>query len=160
MDRCMKKIFEILVVAGPKTSRGASANLNVNERIGQAVCGIMEVLRKTRHLLIGKMRRLILVGFIKKAVQARIVERHGECRQCANCCRLIFRCPFLTSDNLCRIYHSRMRFKACVYFPLDERDTLDVRMSSGYSCGYDFTSHVKGPKIGAHKYGLRGIWTT
>ena len=73
-----------------------------------------------------------------KAVQAALVERQGECLQCANCCRLLLKCPFLSADNLCRIYKSPLRPKACVYFPFGTADLEDVRISGKHICGYKF----------------------
>lgn len=86
----------------------------------------------------GKLRRQFLVRFRPRKVQAVLAERQGECAQCANCCRLLLKCPFLTADNLCRIYGSSLRPKSCVHFPLGRLDLEDVRISSNKPCGYKF----------------------
>ncbi len=92
------------------------------------------------RLLLGKLRRPCLLYFKKRAALEQGAYRHGHCRQCADCCRLLFRCPFLSADNLCMIYQSKVRPRACAYFPIDPRDLQDVMLSSGRSCGYWFTS--------------------
>lgn len=88
----------------------------------------------------GKLRRIYLTTFRRGYVEKSIRERKGECLQCGRCCRLLFRCPFLSRDNRCRIYN-RKRAMSCVTFPIDARDLADV---SGV-CGYYFEDdHHKG----------------
>ncbi len=89
-------------------------------------------------LLYGKLRRLCLAKLAPRTTRSRRRLRHGKCRQCASCCKFIFRCPLLDENNLCRIYHSRFRPLVCRRFPIDRRDVEDVYLSSGRSCGYSF----------------------
>ncbi len=87
-----------------------------------------------QRLLMGKLRRFYLVHFRKTYVLAKLSSRKGNCRQCGVCCGFIFRCPALSCEGLCRVYNT-CRWKACTFFPLDERDLKDVAVSGG-SCGY------------------------
>jgi hypothetical protein len=99
---------------------------------------VISQLKKTGTLLIGKARRLLIVNLKKGFVHKQLDARKGDCRQCANCCRLVHRCIWLTRDNLCLVYHSRIRPKVCARFPLDARDIGDVMLSSGTKCGYHY----------------------
>ncbi len=109
-------------------AKGKEQNLPVKpmETIGS--------LRVAGKLLWGKLRRFYLVHFKEAYVEAKMASRLGSCRQCGVCCRFLFRCPALSSQSLCKVYHT-CRWKACTVFPLDERDLRDVA-SSGGSCGY------------------------
>jgi phosphatidylserine decarboxylase len=78
----------------------------------------------------GKIRRLLLCNFCPDYVTASLDSRTGECRRCGNCCRLLFKCPFLQDGNKCRIYGKRIR--NCSRFPIDSRDSEFI------DCGYDF----------------------
>lgn len=80
----------------------------------------------------GKVRRLYLTTFRPDYVRKQIEKRKGECRQCGSCCRLVFHCFYLTTEDLCRTYSSRC--SVCSTFPIDERDLRDV----GPHCGYSF----------------------
>lgn len=93
---------------------------------------------KALKLLWGKFRRQFLVHCTPSDVNSALAERQGECLQCANCCRLLFKCPFLSIDNLCLIYKSSIRPKSCVFFPINVADLEDVRIDSGQICGYRF----------------------
>jgi hypothetical protein len=95
---------------------------------------------KELKLLWGKLRRQFLVCCKPSGLQTLLAERQGKCLQCANCCRLLFKCPFLSADNLCFIYNSTLRPKSCVHFPLNRADLEDVRIASGIACGYHFVS--------------------
>ena len=86
--------------------------------------------------LAGKIRRFYLVQFRKNYVEAQLKQREGECRQCARCCSLAFRCPLLTRENLCLTY-MKGRPDVCKLFPIDRRDMNDVAISGG-ECGYCF----------------------
>ena len=90
------------------------------------------------QLLWGKLRRYWLCKFHRDYVKRQIALRTGECRQCGTCCDLGFRCPFLKSDDKCRVYYSRLRPKSCIAFPIDERDIQDVKLAAGCECGYSF----------------------
>jgi len=85
-----------------------------------------------RSPLRGKLRRIYLTTFRPGYVREQNKKRKGECRQCGSCCRLVFRCFSLTSENLCRTYSNRC--SVCSTFPIDERDSRDV----GPHCGYYF----------------------
>ncbi|MFW6333623.1 MAG: YkgJ family cysteine cluster protein [Desulfosalsimonas sp.] len=89
-------------------------------------------------LLYGKLRRLCLTTLAPRKTASRMQRRQGNCRQCASCCKFIFRCPMLDENNLCKIYHSRIRPLVCRRFPIDQRDVEDVYLSSGRRCGYRF----------------------
>ena len=95
-------------------------------------------LNKALKLLWGKTRRQFLVCCKPTAVQTVLAERRGECLQCAKCCRLLFKCPFLSAENLCLIYKSTLRPKSCVHFPMSRADLEDLKTSSGHVCGYHF----------------------
>ena len=85
-----------------------------------------------RSPLRGKLRRIYLTTFRPGYVREQIKNRKGECRQCGSCCRLVFLCPHLTSEALCRTYSRRS--DVCCTFPIDKRDLMDV----GPHCGYYF----------------------
>ncbi|MFP4454053.1 MAG: YkgJ family cysteine cluster protein [Desulfobacterales bacterium] len=89
-------------------------------------------------LLVGKLRRLCLTILAPRKTKNRMQRRIGKCRQCASCCKFIFRCPMLDENNLCKIYHSRFRPLVCRKFPIDRRDVEDVYRSAGRRCGYSF----------------------
>ncbi|GBE32873.1 hypothetical protein BMS3Bbin05_01801 [bacterium BMS3Bbin05] len=86
--------------------------------------------------IVGKLRRFYLVHFRKDYVKRQLKLRRGECRQCAQCCSLVFTCPMLTRRKLCRTYR-KWRWKVCTVFPIDRRDIDDVGIS-GVQCGYFF----------------------
>ena len=83
----------------------------------------------------GKVRRFLQANFRLDEAQAALAERHGECNRCGECCRILFRCPFLGADaqgdHLCRIYHKR--FGSCRLYPIQPRDLLEVE-----NCSYSF----------------------
>ena len=86
--------------------------------------------------IIGKIRRFCLIHFKKDYVQSQLKLRRGECRQCARCCSLAFRCPLLTAENLCLTY-MKGRPDVCKLFVIDQRDIDDVAVAGG-QCGYWF----------------------
>ncbi|HDH33825.1 MAG TPA: hypothetical protein ENH18_01915 [Nitrospirae bacterium] len=86
--------------------------------------------------IIGKIRRLCIVHFKKDYIRSQLKLRRGQCRQCARCCSLAFRCPLLTRDNLCLTY-MKGRPDVCKLFPIDRRDIEDVAVFGG-QCGYWF----------------------
>ena len=77
----------------------------------------------------GKVRRFYLVRWHKDYVREKLALRRGECRRCAGCCSIAFRCPHL-KGNVCMIYEKR--YRQCAAFPIDERD-LKYR-----NCGFYF----------------------
>ena len=99
---------------------------------------ILITFKKNRFhiLIIGKTRRLWPVHSKKDYVRSQQRLRRGECRQCAQCCSLAFRCPLLTRENLCLTY-MKGRPDACKHFAIDQRDIDDVAVTGG-QCGYWF----------------------
>jgi uncharacterized cysteine cluster protein YcgN (CxxCxxCC family) len=83
----------------------------------------------------GKIRRFLQVQFRKQQVDAFVAQRQGACNRCGACCKILFRCPFLTEDAegnaKCRIY--AYRFEQCRYYPIQPRDMQEVQ-----SCSYTF----------------------
>ena len=87
----------------------------------------------------GKVRRFLLCHFRPDYVRESISRRHGECRRCGDCCRILFRCPFLKNGNSCTIY--KMRSRACRMFPIDRRDLADVP-----TCAFHFDGGSDAPE--------------
>lgn len=85
----------------------------------------------------GKTRRLVLTNVRQHEAKSRVARRQGECKRCGECCRILFRCPFLTTDDKgqhrCRIYDRR--FNSCRFFPVQAEDLLEVT-----NCGFSFAS--------------------
>ena len=86
----------------------------------------------------GVVRRLYLNRFKQAYVRNQISIREGECYQCGQCCKLVFRCPFLNKAGRCLIYH-KGRPMQCRTFPIDGRDLEEV----DGKCGYLFMEEVK-----------------
>lgn len=78
----------------------------------------------------GKLRRFYLSHFRSCYVRMMKEKRRGSCRQCASCCEVMFKCPYI-EGNVCKIYKDR--FKQCVDFPIDERDLIFRKKTCGYS---------------------------
>jgi hypothetical protein len=89
----------------------------------------------------GKVRRFLQVQFRKDQVDGFIAHRQGECNRCGDCCKILFRCPFLTKDTegnaMCRIY--AYRFEQCRYYPIQPHDMHEVP-----SCSYTFAQRAEG----------------
>jgi hypothetical protein len=85
----------------------------------------------------GKARRLVLTNVMRNETKNRVASRQGECKRCGECCKILFRCPFLTTDAegqyTCRIYEKR--FNSCRFFPVQSEDLMEVP-----GCGYSFVS--------------------
>ncbi|OFZ78676.1 MAG: hypothetical protein A2583_07175 [Bdellovibrionales bacterium RIFOXYD1_FULL_53_11] len=97
-------------------------------KLGDRQSSFGKVLRKYRRLYYGT--------FSTKAVEKSInTEREGECLRCGRCCKLLFRCPLLTTgaDGLpsCRLY-GVIRIANCKMYPFDHKD------SEVEGCGYRF----------------------
>ena len=90
--------------------------------------------------LIGKLRRFYLVHFRKKYVQKQLALRDGKCRQCSQCCVLLFVCPVMTQEGRCLIYDN-FRWDVCKVFPIDKRDINEVALCGG-RCGYSFKENL------------------
>ena len=78
----------------------------------------------------GKLRRFYLTRLRKHYVRQMRRQRRGSCRQCASCCAVMFRCPYI-NGNKCMIYEDR--FEQCTNFPIDERDLVFREKVCGYS---------------------------
>jgi phosphatidylserine decarboxylase len=65
--------------------------------------------------------------------------REGACRGCAECCDLLFRCPYLGADRRCGIYERR--FKPCSAFPVDQWDLKNI------ACGFSYPGGPGSAKI-------------
>lgn len=91
---------------------------------------------KVRQLK-GKVRRFIQVNVIHEDTDALLASRQGECNRCGECCKILFRCPFLGTDTegqyTCRIYDKR--FAQCRMFPLHAADLREVAQ-----CSYSFNA--------------------
>jgi hypothetical protein len=91
----------------------------------------------------GKIRRFVQAKFQRERAEALVAMRQGECNRCGECCRILFRCPFLGKDaqgeNTCRIYEKR--FGACRLYPIQPADLREVK-----SCSYTFvqTEEIEG----------------
>ena len=112
--------------------KAGSGRLFLREGIGLG--GLVRGTARTWLLLAGKLRRFYLVHLRKGYVRGKLSTREGECHQCGTCCSFIFRCPALSQEGLCRLYHGG-RWLACRLFPVDERDISDVAVAGG-RCGY------------------------
>lgn len=102
------------------------------------ICTTTKAVTDSRFLLyfIGKIRRFWLVHFRKQYVQTQLLIRRGDCRQCGNCCNLLFTCPTLTKQGKCLVYGT-CRPSVCKVFPIDQRDIEEIRLCGGH-CGYRF----------------------
>ena len=64
--------------------------------------------------------------------------RSGECNQCGNCCRILYKCPFLAEQDddtsYCTIYENRP--EQCGAYPIDERCLAEV----DFDCTYSFAT--------------------
>ena len=83
----------------------------------------------------GKIRRFIQSNVLTEDTDALLARRKGECDRCGACCKILFRCPFLGTDEegkyTCQIYEQR--FAQCRLFPLHSRGLLEVE-----ECSYTF----------------------
>jgi uncharacterized cysteine cluster protein YcgN (CxxCxxCC family) len=83
----------------------------------------------------GKLRRFFQASILREDTEPLIAKRQGECNRCGECCKIVFRCPFLGEDKpgeyTCRIYEHR--FAQCQRFPLRARDLREVK-----ACSYTF----------------------
>lgn len=99
---------------------------------------LMRSVSSNRFIQIGnKFRRAILCVIRPEYIRRQEAIRGGECVGCGQCCKLVYRCPFLGGTDehpRCMVYDDRP--KPCQAFPIDERDLVDVN----YRCGYFFPS--------------------
>ncbi len=82
----------------------------------------------------GKLRRFLRTNLRKQEVIDALALRRGECNRCGACCEILYKCPFVKKQAdgtaLCGIYEDRPN--ACRYFPIDQRDLLEVRGTCSY----------------------------
>lgn len=135
----------------------------------------MYTLSQSMVLFWGKFRRAFLIRFRRERVSKMLERRHGECRRCGACCKLLFRCPAFDDSAgtpRCLLYDDRPG--ACGLFPLDERDLRDRDIVLPHQkCGYSFDGSPSGngdapcpeirwgpPKVHSNgkRHFLRGIW--
>lgn len=99
---------------------------------------------------LGKLRRLWLVAFSRKTVEAKLERRRGACSRCGACCKLLFQCPaYDESDGQpkCLIYNDRPG--VCGLFPLDEQDLRDRDIvMPDKKCGFFFSDTPLPPRNG------------
>jgi hypothetical protein len=86
----------------------------------------------------GALRRTILPQILPDELLYRWKPyRKGECNRCGACCKILFRCPFLATDDdgqyTCRIYDKR--FAQCRLFPQHAQDLVEL----GGECSYTFS---------------------
>jgi len=83
----------------------------------------------------GKIGRFIQSSVVTQDTDTLLAERKGDCDRCGACCKILFRCPFLGTDDegqyTCKIYDQR--FAQCRLFPLHAKDLLEVD-----DCSYTF----------------------
>ena len=94
----------------------------------------------------GKIRRFFLLRFHQGYVDSQLEDRNGKCKQCGNCCEIMFKCPFFIRDGstaLCSIYEDRPG--QCAAFPIDKKCLSDVDFDCAYSFGEKPLSTIKPP---------------
>ncbi len=91
----------------------------------------------------GKARRFVQSSVLQEDTDSLLGKRSGECNRCGACCKILFRCPFLGTDDegqyTCRIYS--MRFSQCRLFPLRAADLREL----GEECSYTFEAEPLRP---------------
>lgn len=95
----------------------------------------------------GKARRFVQVTLLREDADAQLSKRQGECNRCGACCKILFRCPFLGTDQngqyTCRIYG--MRSAQCRLFPLHARDLRELTEPCSYTFEAEHTLPVSAP---------------
>ncbi len=113
------------------TLPASTQHIERRPRLKKGVCVLKQI-----RLFRGKVRRYALSRFRPTYVDAQLQARRGECNHCGNCCEILFRCPFLLTQedgsSHCSIYENRPG--SCSAFPLDDRDLADV----DFDCTYTF----------------------
>ena len=76
----------------------------------------------------GKMRRAVVGTMLSEEDRAGIAgARQGECSRCGACCKILFKCPFLTEERgefTCSVYAHRP--PSCRLFPMVPSDLREV----------------------------------
>jgi Fe-S-cluster containining protein len=92
----------------------------------------------------GKARRFVQAKLTRQDSAALLSRRRGECNRCGACCKILFRCPFLGTDEdgqyTCRIYEKR--FAQCRLYPLHAADLLELEGQ----CSYTFEAEPSLPE--------------
>jgi len=93
----------------------------------------------------GKVRRFIQANVLREDTDALLAKRKGDCNRCGACCKILFQCPFLATDDegqyTCRIYDRR--FAQCRLFPLHAADLREL----GEQCSYTFEGEGEAESI-------------
>jgi Fe-S-cluster containining protein len=83
----------------------------------------------------GKARRFVQASLMRQETDALLARRGGECNRCGECCKILFKCPFLGTDAegqyTCRIYE--MRFAQCRLFPIRMADLRELKGQCSYT---------------------------
>ena len=83
----------------------------------------------------GKVRRFVRGTVLREDTEPLLARRQGDCNRCGACCKILFRCPFLGTDDegqyTCRIY--KMRFSQCRLYPLRAADLGELREECSYT---------------------------
>jgi hypothetical protein len=83
----------------------------------------------------GKIRRFVQSSVLPGNTERLLANRRGECDRCGECCKILFKCPFLGTDEqgqyTCKIY--AYRFSQCRLYPLQASDLREVN-----HCSYTF----------------------
>jgi Fe-S-cluster containining protein len=83
----------------------------------------------------GKARRFVQSTVLREDTDPLLAKRQGDCNRCGACCKILFCCPFLGTDDegqyTCRIY--KMRFSQCRLFPLRATDVRELREECSYT---------------------------
>jgi hypothetical protein len=91
----------------------------------------------------GKTRRFVQSSVLRQDPAPLLAKRQGDCNRCGACCKILFRCPFLTTDAegqySCRIYEKR--FAQCRLFPLHAADLREL----AEPCSYTFEAEPARP---------------
>ncbi len=83
----------------------------------------------------GKTRRFVQTSLLRRDMAPQLAKRHGECNRCGACCKILFRCPFLTTDAegkySCRIY--QQRFASCRVYPVHAGELREIEGDCSYT---------------------------
>lgn len=95
----------------------------------------------------GKIRRFYMHMFNRDYVRTHTVMRSGACNRCGECCKLLFKCKYLVTNDEGHTECTRHNTRPgnCIIFPVDERDIRDRDIAAGTKgCGFYFDGKPKG----------------